>query len=64
MDVTPLGEVSLIPGEICKRCKAYYSFGTKEWEKARDYACRKYKEKLKKKIMEEKNGVKTKTRKI
>jgi len=58
MDVTPLGAVSLIPGEICKRCKSYYSFGTKEWEKAIDYACKDYKEKLKKKIMEEKDGVK------
>lgn len=49
MDVTLLGDVSLIPGEICRKCKGHYSWGTPEWKKASDYVCRDYKEKLKEK---------------
>ena len=50
MDIDYLGGVSLIPGKLCKKCKNYYSVGTKEREKAKDYVCGEYKEELKAKV--------------
>jgi len=47
MDVDYNGGVSLIPEEMCKKCRGYYSYGTKEWEKYEDFACEGYKERLK-----------------
>lgn len=48
MVVTDLGIVQgLIPKSICNKCRCHYSFGTKEWEKYKDFACEEYKEELK-----------------
>lgn len=50
IEVTDLGCVNLIPKEICLKCKGHYSFGTKEWKKAKEWSCKEYKENLKSKV--------------
>ena len=46
--ITGFEHVDIVPEELCKKCKCHYSFETKEWKKAKDYACKDYKKKLKK----------------
>jgi len=50
MDIDHIGGVSLILGKLCIKCRSYYSYGTKEWKKAKDRVCEEYKEELKAKV--------------
>jgi len=39
--------LGLIPPNICKRCRNYYPFGTREWREYPDNVCSELKERLK-----------------
>lgn len=40
----------LIPKDICKKCKAHYSYNSPEWLKHKDFNCKEFKEELKRLI--------------
>ncbi len=47
--ISNCGHVSgLIPKKLCLDCKCHYSYGTKKWQKVKDYNCKSFKEELKK----------------
>lgn len=54
IEVYDTGCVDIVPEKICKRCKGHYSFGSKEWKKAKERACKIFKKNMKLKAKGEK----------
>jgi len=53
MKITFSGAViGLIPKELCENCKGHWSWGSPEWNNARDWNCFEFKEQLKKAVLD------------